>query len=222
MTKKGGLQANFIFSNVARAPQNKHLQLLVNELIYQKQFEEKNVMDKLSLADYFVSAASLVIKEAEGPNILNDITFGRKDATEEKEAGDVKQIPVAGAGYKSNLKAKGFDDAEIVALAAIEAFGEVWDPKKRDVSREPKLDNYYYKQLLTSSGNSIVLQKELTEDSELKAIVDKFAQDPKAFHIAFGKAFLKLSVLGQDAESLSNVDLLLEDHPYKFFFSQYY
>jgi hypothetical protein len=53
------------------------------------------------------------------------------------------------------LKAKGFSDDEIVALASVEAFGEVWDPKKLDTSKYPKLDNYYYKQLL-SGGNSIV------------------------------------------------------------------
>ncbi len=118
---------------------------MISELIYQKQHEETIVMDKLSLSDYFISAATLVIKEAEGPNLLKDLTIGKKDVTSESEAGNVNQIPVPGPNYKINLKAKGFDDAEIVALAAIEAFGEVWDPKKRDVSREPKLDNYYYK-----------------------------------------------------------------------------
>ena len=194
-TKKGGLKANFVFPKVARSAQNKNLQLLISELIYQKQHEEINVMDKLSLSDYFVSAATLVVKEAEGPNVLKDLTFGRKDVASEAEAGDVSQIPAAGAGYKSALKAKGFDDAEIVSLAAIEAFGCVWDPKKRDVSREPKLDNFYYKQLLSPSAN-VVLKSELTGDAELKAIVEKFAQDPKAFHESFAKAFLKLTSLG--------------------------
>lgn len=31
-TKTGGLRANFKYSQVARAPQNKHLQLLIQEL----------------------------------------------------------------------------------------------------------------------------------------------------------------------------------------------
>ena len=101
----------------------------------------------MSLSDYFSSAAFFVVREAEGPNILPDITYGRKDAQNESEAGDVKNIPKQGE-YRSNLKAKGFSDDEIVALASVEAFGEVWDPKKLDTSKYPKLDNYYYKQLL--------------------------------------------------------------------------
>jgi hypothetical protein len=45
----------------------------------------------------------------------------------------------------SNLKAKGFDAQEIVALASIEAYGTVMDPKKLDTSKFPKLDNFFYK-----------------------------------------------------------------------------
>lgn len=46
-------------------------------------------MDKLSLSDYFASTAFFVIREAEGPNILDDFYYGRKDVTNEKETGDV-------------------------------------------------------------------------------------------------------------------------------------
>lgn len=129
-------------------------------------------------------------------------------------------MPTASSGYVANLKAKGFDDAEIVALASVEAFGLVWDPKKKDTSKYPKLDNYYYKQLLGSS--KIILQQELTGAADLKAIVEKFAQDQKAYHDAFGKAFVKLSNLGQDEDSLINVESLLEGHPYHKFITQYY
>ncbi len=194
-TNKGGLKANFIFRNVARAPQNKHLQLLTQELIYLKKCKEDIVVDQLSMSDYFAAQAFFVVREAEGPNILSDISYGRKDATSESEAGDVKQIPTIGSNYVSNLKAKGFDNNEIVALAAVEAFGVVWDPKKRDTSKYPKLDNFFYKQLL-SSGSDVVLQRELTSDADLKAIVEKYAQDQKAFHDSFGQAFIKLTNLG--------------------------
>ena len=98
----------------------------------------------------------------------------------------------------------------------------MWDPKKRDVSREPKLDNYFYKQLLSPSANNVVLKSELTGDANLKAIVEKFAQDPKAFHESFAKAFLKLTSLGQDSEEFQDIEVLLEDHPYKKFIKQYY
>ena len=76
-TKKGGLKANFVFRNVARAPQNKHLQLLTQELIYLKQYKEDIVVDQLSLSDYFAAQAFFVVREAEGPNILSDIAYGR-------------------------------------------------------------------------------------------------------------------------------------------------
>lgn len=143
-TKKGGLKANFRFRTVARSPQNKHLQLLTQELIYMKDNEDI-VLDKLSYSDYFASAAFFVIREAEGPNILDDISYGRQDVKTEAEAGDASKIPSLGSNYVSNLKAKGFDDSEIVALASVENFGCIWDPKKRDTSHFPKLDNYYYK-----------------------------------------------------------------------------
>ena len=168
--------------------------MLTQELIYQKKFEEDIVFDKLSLSDYFTSAAYFVVREAEGPNILDDISYGRKDATSEEEAGKVSNIPTSG-NFRANLKAKGFNDDEIVALAAVEAFGVVWDPKKKDASKYPKLDNYYYKQLL-ASGDGLVLQKALIGDAELRVIVEKYAQDEKAFHLSFGKAFVKLSNLG--------------------------
>jgi len=193
---------------------------LTQELIYKKQHDEDIVVDQLSISDYITSAAYFVVREAEGPNILSDITYGRVDAKNETEAGEVKQIPVVGSSWVSNLKAKGFENGEIVALASVEAFGVVWDPKKLDTSKYPKLDNYYYKQLLT--GSNVLLQKELTSDADLKTIVEKYAQDQKAFHESFGSAFIKLSNLGQAEEELTNVENLLEVHPYKKFIDVYY
>ena len=193
---------------------------MTQELIYKKQHDEDIVVDQLSISDYITSAAYFVVREAEGPNILSDITYGRVDAKNETEAGEVKQIPVVGSSWVSNLKAKGFENGEIVALASVEAFGVVWDPKKLDTSKYPKLDNYYYKQLLT--GSNVLLQKELTSDADLKTIVEKYAQDQKAFHESFGSAFIKLSNLGQAEEELTNVENLLEVHPYKKFIDVYY
>ena len=220
-TKKGGNKANYVFRSVARSAQNKDLQLLTQELIYMKKHEEDIVVDQLSVSDYITSAAYFVVREAEGPNILADITYGRNDAKTEAEAGDVKQIPVIGSSCVSNLKAKGFENNEIVALASVEAFGIVWDPKKRDTSKYPKLDNFYYKQLMNGSSN-VILQRELTGDADLKAIVEKYAQDQKAFHDSFGSAFVKLSNLGQAEEELTNVENLLEAHPFKKFIDVYY
>lgn len=105
-------------------------------------------------------------------------------------------------------------------MASIEAFGDVWDPKKKGDSVYPKLDNYYYKQLLSNTG--LILQEPLTKDQDLKSIVEKFAQDQKAYHESFGKAFLKLVNLGHEAEELTNVENLLEDHPFKMFIDYHY
>jgi hypothetical protein len=83
----------------------------------------------------------------------------------------------------------------------------------------PKLDNFYYKEL--AAGKEVVLHSAL-KTKAMKEIVDKFAQDKKAYHAAFGKAFLKLSNLGFESDQLSSVENLLEDHPYrKFMFVHY-
>jgi hypothetical protein len=93
-----------MFSKIARAPQNRHLQLLVSELAYQKMHQEDIVLDKLSVSDYITSAAFFVVREAEGPNILSDLSYGRKDATSEAEAGDPSSLPTE-KNYKKLLKA---------------------------------------------------------------------------------------------------------------------
>ena len=49
------------------------------------------------------------------------------------------------SNYVDNLRSKGFSDAEIVALASVEAFGVVQDPEHARTSSFAKLDNYYYK-----------------------------------------------------------------------------
>lgn len=65
------------------------MQSFINELTYFKQHEEDIVIDKLSLSDYFAAAAFIMIKEAEGPSIIPEIIYGRKDVKSEKEAGNL-------------------------------------------------------------------------------------------------------------------------------------
>ena len=72
-----------MFSKNARLPQNKELQLLTQELVYMKQYKEDIVLDKMSLSDYFTAAAYFVVREAEGPFILNDLYYGRKDVKDQ-------------------------------------------------------------------------------------------------------------------------------------------
>ncbi len=42
-----------------------------------KQHDEDIVVDQLSVSDYITSAAFFVVREADGPNILADISYGR-------------------------------------------------------------------------------------------------------------------------------------------------
>lgn len=48
-----------------------------------KQTDEHVCVDKLSISDYFNAAALIIIKESEGPNMLEDINYGRKDVQKE-------------------------------------------------------------------------------------------------------------------------------------------
>ena len=211
VTKRGGLRGNWRFSQIARATQNKHLQLLISELQYLKIEENDIVLDKLSNTDFITNAALLVIKESEGPNLLDEFQFGRIDVSE-KEVGDVSNIPTA-SNFHESLKKRGFSDDEIVALASLETFGEFNDPKRQEVSNWPRLDNYLYKQLLVGPNQKLKLQNALLNQQELKTFVEKFAQDQAAFHSSFSTAFVKLINLGVDSESLQHVDQLLEDDP---------
>ena len=109
------------------------------------------------------------------------------------------------SNYVDNLKAKGFSDAEIVALASVEAFGVVQEPEHARWSSFPKLDNYYYKQLM-AGDDSMPLKTALNSSPELVAIVDQFAQDKAEYHKTFKVAYVKLCNLGTDADSLIDIE----------------
>jgi hypothetical protein len=151
----------------------------VGELEYLKARQQDIVLDKLSVSDYLAAAAMFMVKEAEGPDLMRQYKYGRQDVKNANEVGDVNQIPNA-SNYRQNLEAKGFSVDEIAALASLESFGVIADPKKRDVSIYPKLDNYIY-QLLSSAQptsqdlSAFPLRETLTGDGQLKEQVDKFA-----------------------------------------------
>ena len=78
--------------------------------------------------------------------------------------------------FKANLTAKGFNDSEIVAIASIPSYGILRDPMKSDMSIYPKLDSYYYKQILAgASGDKLALKEVIVGDASLKEIAEKFA-----------------------------------------------
>ena len=124
----GGLRANFMNAQVARAPINTKLQGLIQELAHRKANVEDVCYDKISMADYVQGAAMVTLEAAGGPKVLDDFMWGRKDA-DQSNLGSVDNIPTAD-NYRSNMEAKGFSNEAIVALASIEAFGTVVDPSK--------------------------------------------------------------------------------------------
>ncbi len=188
---------------------------MINEVAFLKQDQVDIVLDKVSVADYFAFAALLAIKDSDGPNMLVDWKYGRQDVKDASKLGSVDLIPNA-SNFKDNLRAKGFDNDEIVALASVQTFGVVQDPKKVDASKFPKLDNYAYKQVLLRPTQVKELDS-IAIDSELHEVVKKFAEDQKAYHKSFESAFLKLIYLGQEEDNLTDIGHLLEDYPYKHF-----
>ena len=82
------------------------MQGFINEIIHLKN-QQDIVLDKLSIADYFAAAAFIAIKEAEGPNILPELQYGRKDA-DKAEVKILDNIPTE-HNAKERLTALGFE-----------------------------------------------------------------------------------------------------------------
>ena len=97
--------------------------------------------------------------------MLDEFAYGRNDAKTIEQCGDYESIPFNNSGsLVSHLKERNFTDEEIVALASVEAFGELVDPEHSQISNFPKFDNYYFKKLLTTSdrdASSVPHYKEL-------------------------------------------------------------
>ena len=66
-----------------------------------------------------------------------------------EDLGSADDIP-SESNYKSNLESKGFTEGEIVAIASIPSFGVLQNPEKLKITKHPKFDNYYYKQVLSA------------------------------------------------------------------------
>lgn len=142
--------------------------------------------------------------------MLDEFAFGRKDAETLAECGTLKSIP-RGSKYVDGMVAKGFTPSEVVALAAIEAFGVVQDPSQARWSTFPKFDTYYYKQLL--SGDDVPLKDALLATPELREEVEKFAQSKGEWDATFRTAFSKLCDLGHSGDELTDVEYFLNDEP---------
>ncbi len=89
--------------------------------------KEREKIDKLSQADYAVAAAYSMIQEAGGPVMLDEFAWGRKDAQTDSECGNHQEMPRD--QYVSNLTGSGLTTEEALAVASLEAFGLVRDPK---------------------------------------------------------------------------------------------
>eukprot|EP00350_Pseudokeronopsis_sp_OXSARD2_P005418 CAMPEP_0170550538 /NCGR_PEP_ID=MMETSP0211-20121228/8603_1 /TAXON_ID=311385 /ORGANISM="Pseudokeronopsis sp., Strain OXSARD2" /LENGTH=115 /DNA_ID=CAMNT_0010857155 /DNA_START=319 /DNA_END=663 /DNA_ORIENTATION=+ len=110
----------------------------------------------------------------------------------------MKNLPNEG-NFKANLEGKGFTDGEIVAIASLESFGILNNPEKAAYTKYPKLDNYYYKQVLSATSDKHPkYSDQLLADPSLKEFTEKFAESEKAFKGELGSALRKMSVLGHE------------------------
>ena len=76
---KGGLKANFKIGKPENYKAYQPFLGLINEMRYKKETDEHVCLDKFSLSDYINTAALIIIRESDGPNMLTDINYGRKD-----------------------------------------------------------------------------------------------------------------------------------------------
>ena len=79
---------------------------------------------------------------ANGPVMLDEFFYGRKDAATESDCQG--SFPSSVNESMSRLHAAGLTSEQIVALANIEAFNVVRDPAQARWSTRPRFDNYYY------------------------------------------------------------------------------
>lgn len=84
-----------------------------------------------------------------------------------------------------------------MALASVEAFGVVRNPEHARWSSHPKLDNFYYKELLSSKTGLVLPHRDtLINSTELRSHVEAFAESNKDYYEAFQSGFVRLSCLG--------------------------
>ena len=207
LTQKGTV-GTWRFREFARSPLNRELQGFAAQLVHMKD-TESNVFDKLSYADYAVAAAFTTIQEAGGPVMLDEFAWGRRDA---KAAGDCGSAPQSvPSDYHGHLSKMGLSDQEIVALASIETFSVLRNPSHSKWSEHPRFDNFYYKQLLTSSNSDLPHSGLLLNTPALRGHVEKFAESKADFHNHFKNGLVKLVDYGHDG--LQDVESFLNDDP---------
>ena len=144
--------------------------------------------------------------------MLEDFAYGRADANIESESGDSNGIPSA-SNYISRLGSLGLSTEEIVAVSNIESFGVHQDPNHSRWSSHPKFDNYFYKSLVTQSGNDHPLHDALMNNVEAKEQVERFAENREEFNEVFKTGFVKLCDLGSNGDELLNIEHILIDDP---------
>ena len=120
-TGKGGAVANYRSPKVMRHKANRDIQGFINEIIYKKECEFESIYDKISTADLFQLSAMIAIKESQGPDMFNSMVIGRKEIEKPEDAGSPSNIPKA-ENFKEQLLKLNFDEDEICALAAIDAY----------------------------------------------------------------------------------------------------
>jgi hypothetical protein len=105
-----------------------------------------------------------------------------------------------------------FTEKEIVALASIEAYGIVKNPVSSRWSTHPRFENFYYKELLTSSQD-LPHKDALVNSAILRPHVENFAENKLEYHKNLKTGFVKLCEQGHDPSDLAPIDEFMNDDP---------
>jgi len=120
----------------------------------------------------------------------------------------------ASSEYAAHLTKLGLSEEEIVAVASLEAFGTVKSKNQIRWSNDPKLDSFYFKELLTPSTSMVLPHKDtLVNTPSLRSHVENFAESQKSYNAALKTGFVKLCNLGTGEEHLHDIESFLLDDP---------
>ena len=199
-TGKGGTVFGLGFREHKIKHYNKpHLGVLEN-LLYNKEYNADVRLDVLSKSDFLQAHAVIAITDAGGPNLCQYHLIGREDATSEQDLEGAWEVPQPEDGvlkFRDGFHSKSFDARKLVALSSIYTFGDFQ-------RRFADFSNDYFKNLLNPEIESnSALDKILLEEPELKEYVELFAKDKKEFFDAFTDAWLKMYTLGNDDKELT-------------------
>lgn len=150
---------------------------------------------EISVADMYQVAGIQAIKFCGGPNI--PITFGRFDVEREEqvEEGRLPNRETKMPELRTIFHRMGLTDKDMIVLLGAHCMRWACDDTSGPEGIAPegielKFDNSYYKELLETSSDPLLLA-----EPELRAMVEKYAGDQHAFFVDYMDSHTKLTEL---------------------------